>query len=747
MKKRYQLVSQQFKEQCKENVSNLKYATIHVIEDNIDITESDNLVDFEIEDNCYVNDKFVGTTVAKKIIVNILNPNNEINLENKEIQVCTGMMINGVKENVPFGNFIIEKPENEEVEEKTFFIGYDYMIKFNTIYKNRVTYPIPAGELFEDLCNQVGLEAGSTDFVNSNYMILGNPFTDNEDCRTVLSNIAQLAGGFAKIGRDNKVYIKTLKNASNLLTVKYVDTMTVKELNLTQIRVLLNERENSDEHINGNNYFTDFSKNEQWGELNSLVLAVSNIEGENTALDDKDSIAHNGLTEIVIQDNYFLINQEESEKAIVPTWNTLKGMKYLPFKTQYYGYPYLDSGDMIYIEDSKDIGYVSYVFNHSFRYNGSYNGNLDTPAMTKTQVAYKNTFDVKSKFKRVESKVDKINGEITDIIEEQTETAQKLTQHEQTIEGISDTVSSIETNLENNYPTTTEMTSAITQKANEINLEVATKVGKSEVVSSINQSAEAIKILANKIALEGYTTINEGFSVDTNGNMTAKNGTFTGGNILLTDNGDYKTNTSFVLSNNNNITRFSSSGIYANCLELISDNNSYVKFLLRPSTGVEPSIFFEGGVEAGQKYFDFWINSHDESLLYYYNHGLRAPIFYIDNINGNGKPYGETVLYDDSTGTTGNVYLSQSATNFDYIEIFFYNNDGYYNSAKVWRPNKVALTVNYTNESYLWIKTSLISIAGSTITRVSSSECRIGENGISFNTSSNIYITRVVGYK
>ena len=172
-------------------------------------------MEFSVDDNCYVNDKFVGTTVAKKITVNILNPNNGIDLENKEISVQTGMIINGEEEIVPFGNFIIEKPDTEELKEKTSFTGYDYMIKFNIPYKNRVTYPIPAGELFKDVCEQAGLEAGNTDFINSNYMILGNPFTNNEDCRTVLSNIAQLAGGFAKIGRDNKVYIKSLKNISN----------------------------------------------------------------------------------------------------------------------------------------------------------------------------------------------------------------------------------------------------------------------------------------------------------------------------------------------------------------------------------------------------------------------------------------------------------------------------------------------------------------------------------------------------
>ena len=262
--KRYQ-VTKQFEEECKSNVGQYeKTGKVHVVEDNLDITASDNLVDFKIEDNCYVNDTFVGTTVAKKITVNILNPNNEINLENKEISVQVGMIINQKEENVPFGNFIIEKPNSEELKEKTSFTGYDYMIKFNAEYKNRVTYPIPAGELFEDVCEQVGLEAGNTDFVNSGYMILGNPFTNNEDCRTVLSNIAQLAGGFARIGRDNKPYIISLKNVSNLLKVKDVNAMTVKELNLTIVKMLSGGRDNADVILDGNNYLEDFTKNEQW---------------------------------------------------------------------------------------------------------------------------------------------------------------------------------------------------------------------------------------------------------------------------------------------------------------------------------------------------------------------------------------------------------------------------------------------------------------------------------------------------
>ena len=57
---------------------------------------------------------------------------------------------------------------------------------------------------------------------------------------------------------------------------------------------------------------------------------------------------------------------------------------------------------------------------------------------------------------------------------------------------------------------------------------VQKKVGYNDVVSAINQSAEDIAIKASKIRLEGLVTANGGFSIDTWGNVTAKNGTFSG---------------------------------------------------------------------------------------------------------------------------------------------------------------------------------------------------------------------------
>ncbi len=427
---------------CKSNLTPIEHATIHIENDNIDITDNDDLKSFKVENSCYVNDRFIGTAVAKKITVGIFN-DGKYDLENKEISVKTGIQINENIEYVPMGTFIIEKTTTKEISTKTQFTGYDYMIKFNVAYTDRVTYPIKAIEFLKDLCNQVGVACGSTEFTNSNYMILGNPFTNNEDCKTVLSNIAQLAGGFAYIGRDNKLYIKTLETTEKLSRVKDIHFMSVLDFNNLIVNTIVNNSDIADERIDGNNYF-EFSKNNKFGKVNSLILRLSQIEGENTVVQDEESIKENGLTEITIADNYFLTNQVEREKVINELWEKLKGLEYLPFEIKDYGFPYLDLGDMICINDTEDKEYISYVFDYTFEYNGIYSGNLKAKALTKTQTAYKNTLDLKTKFKRTERVIDKINGKIEDIIEEQNDTENKLTKHEQDINSIKDSVSHIQ---------------------------------------------------------------------------------------------------------------------------------------------------------------------------------------------------------------------------------------------------------------------------------------------------------------
>lgn len=78
------------------------------------------------------------------------------------------------------------------------------------------------------------------------------------------------------------------------------------------------------------------------------------------------------------------------------------------------------------------------------------------------------------------------------------------------------------------YATQNSM-SSLTQTVDSISTTVSKKVGPNEIISKINQSAEGIEIEASKIDLRGYTSIGGGyFTVDTNGKMTATDGTFSG---------------------------------------------------------------------------------------------------------------------------------------------------------------------------------------------------------------------------
>ena len=288
------------------------------------------------------------------------------------------------------------------------------MIKFNTPYIDMAQYPISLYEYLKLLCSQIGIQLENESLINGDYQLQGNPFTNNETNITVLSNIAQLAGGIAKISRINKLKIINLNTTQN--------------------------EENIVETIDGNNYNDTFTKKNIWGEVNSLIIRLSDIEGENVTRQDEESIAQNGLTELTIADNYFLSTMQDRENVVDELWNNLKGLKYLPVTTEYYGYPYLDIGDLIEIKDNSDMSYYTYIFNHTFKYNGMYTGKIETTAMTKTQTAYKNT-SLKEKFKRTEYIVDKVNQKITQVVEEQDEHDKKITQVEQDVDSIKQTTS------------------------------------------------------------------------------------------------------------------------------------------------------------------------------------------------------------------------------------------------------------------------------------------------------------------
>lgn len=324
------------------------------------------------------------------------------------------MKINNTDELVPMGTFMITKPDNEDVVKKSEYVGYDYMIKFDTPFEEHNTYPISLYGFLTNLCTKVGIELGTRqeDLINGTYSILGNPFTNNESCRFVLGQLAQLAGGFAHIGRDNKLYVKALGRTP-------VDT------------------------IDKNNYNDTFTKSNVFGAINSLKIDLSAINGEETTR-DAEGISPDDRVQLTISDNYFLIDSVQRELVIDAIFNSINGIIYTPIKTSYYGYPYADVGDLILMRDTENVAHNVYLFGHKFVSNGAYSGEIECIALTKTESAYPvATNKIQSIYKNTEFKVDKINGTMEGIIEEVNGQNQKLVQMQININEIDSKISDI----------------------------------------------------------------------------------------------------------------------------------------------------------------------------------------------------------------------------------------------------------------------------------------------------------------
>lgn len=122
----------------------------------------------------------------------------------------------------------------------------------------------------------------------------------------------------------------------------------------------------------------------------------------------------------------------------------------------------------------------------------------------------------------------------------------------------------------------------------------------------------------------------------------------------------------------------------------------------------------------------------------------------VDAINEVNNKNIITELYNDSTGSNSTITLSESANDFEYIEIFF-RYDTMYKSIKVYNPNnKYALLDFYDfSGNQLIFETKLVQISGTSITNTRYKHYSIADSSTWTpfgSNANNIYITRVIGY-
>lgn len=365
-------------------------------------------VDFSDEKADPEDGRFIGKSICREINIKLNNKANELNLENKEVEYYLGAEVDGEFFYINFGKFIVQKPENQEVNEEMIFTAFDYMGRFDVKYNPNISFPATLGDIVQDICNQCGVELGSTEFRNSEKVIESNPFLNAEQCREVIKSIAKVSFSIAHIGQDNKLYFGFEKN----------DDIT--------------------ETINIDNYF-ELGDNNIVKPFNVITLRSGEVEASGQSIRDLESINQYGINELIIEEDYFAFT-DELRQSFLEEASYLFGLTYTPIDIDLEGSAYLNFNDVIKIQNLNGEEKITYALNNYHTYNGVLYNSVSVPALTESEKKYTYKDEDSTKRTKTAIEIDKANARIDMVVKQINDTEQKLAETNINIDGIKDTV-------------------------------------------------------------------------------------------------------------------------------------------------------------------------------------------------------------------------------------------------------------------------------------------------------------------
>ena len=387
-------VSNEFKEVVQSNAV-IATARITLVADGT-VLDGNNLSSVSIKDYCNNNGTIIGTTMCKEVEIELIN--NEYDLADQEFLLELGVEIaEDTIEYIPYGNFLIKEYQDVKSSNRYKIVAYDYMDKLNAKFIDNNEYPITLQQFYTNLASDYGLEIEEQELPNQNFNIETKPYFDGATGRNVLSSIAQMFGSFAKINRNNKIQM-------------YLKTETSEQISREQM--------NSSLEIN-----------KIYGPINSVVLSLSNVEGENVSMRDEPSIEANGETTLEIQDNPFIYTEALRSQALEGIFNRVFGFSYIPTSFNYKAYLYLDCGDAVQVQQMSTDEYVdTIILNQEIKVPATRKSKCENLALTKTQVNNQYVPPEVQAQRRTEIIVNKQEGTIQQIAEKTEQNATSILQ-------------------------------------------------------------------------------------------------------------------------------------------------------------------------------------------------------------------------------------------------------------------------------------------------------------------------------
>ena len=344
------------------------------------------IVDIDYEDFRYVNTEslVIGQFVARRVVGNLDQIYSEFEIEDTELELQMGITNGNSTTYYSLGNFLVTKPSNDDVKDKTSFEAMDYTKKFNIPFDGtQLEYPCTALELATECCRQAGVELATDDFTNYDFEIPNNQYVENETCRKVMQDIGKLAYSWVRIDCDNKCYI----DFDYGTTVDTYNTITT------------------------HNYYDLSLQKKVFGPVNRVVIGMRDVEGENVVIEDAESIAEYGVTEIQLYDNNITYTPELRQAAISGA-TRLFGLTYTPLEINTTGHPWLIGNEKIEIIDGEGNSLYTYPWDRTIVYNGHIKTKLTSKADTKTETEYRNYGEYETELRKTRIIVNKQEQEI-----------------------------------------------------------------------------------------------------------------------------------------------------------------------------------------------------------------------------------------------------------------------------------------------------------------------------------------------
>lgn len=295
------------------------------------------------------------------------------------------------------------------------------MTKFNKLYEPGDIFPCTLREVVEDICTQVGVDLDTAEFDNQSFIVENNQF-ESKTCREVIQDVAKCAFSWARIGQDNKLHF---------------DFKTETEIT---------------ESVTPDDYKVDSFKkaNEYFGPVNRVIYGQSNITGQEEFVEDAESIAENGLHELIINDNLFAYTTEKRAE-LVQAGSKLFGLQYMPItQLDCIGLVYLDCKDIINVKDPEENEFVTRVFDHTIKYQGYVNDSIVTEAQTQIEQEY-DKVSTHNALSKVEIVVDRHEKNIESLVKDMYDEDGKITENFTRIyQDINNVVTSVQNSGGNN---------------------------------------------------------------------------------------------------------------------------------------------------------------------------------------------------------------------------------------------------------------------------------------------------------